>query len=421
MGLNLPLNTLSQKAWKGIKIAALTTALAQASAITTLITIDEIRKRRSGPSGGFPALNPARTMIAGNAITSYSEGNSLYSDMLDAIENAQNFIYFETFIWKADSIGKAFKDALYRAAERGVKVFAIYDGFANLVVPPPFKIFRKHPNLFVKRIPEVRLGVLTLNLRHTGRDHRKILVVDGHTGFIGGYNIGQLYADEWRDTHVRLEGEAVWELENGFIDMWNYFRGRKLPAIPRKGVRKWETQITASHNRPSARLFPVRGMYLDAFERANKHIYLTSAYFLPDREILGALISAANRGVNVKVLLPKNSNHVVADWISAAFFDVLLDAGVEIWLYRDAMIHAKTATVDGRWSTVGTANIDRLSMAGNFEVNMQFQSTDFAKRMEDIFLNDLTSAQRLTADSWRKRPLAQWAVERLLKPLGPLF
>lgn len=421
MRKKLSLNRFSQKVWRGFKIAAASTVVAQATAVAAVITVDEIRKRRSPASSGFPALAPTRTFVSGNAVTAYSEGNQLYADMLEAIDAAQDYIFFETFIWKSDSMGRAFKEALYRAAERGVRVHCIYDGFANMVVSPRFKRFRKHPNLSVIRIPELRLGMFTLNPRHTGRDHRKILVVDGHTGFVGGYNIGQLYAEQWRDTHVRLEGAAVWELENGFVDMWNYFRGRSTEALPRRGARQWDAKVYAAHNRPSARLFPVRGLYLDAFERASSRIFLTSAYFIPDREILGALIAASRRGVDVKILIPEHSNHVVVDWISAAFFDVLLENGVEIWLYRDAMIHAKTATVDGRWTTVGTANLDRLSMAGNYEVNMQFQSGELAARMEEIFLNDLTSATKLTHESWRKRPFVHWAVEKLLKPLGPLF
>lgn len=415
------LDSLSQTAWKGIKTAAIATTVAQFSAIATLITIDEVRKRRAPAVDGFPALPASRSLVTGNAVTTYSEGHQLYKDMLDAIDSAKKFVFFETYIWKSDPIGKAFKEALYRAAERGVEVYCIFDGFANMVVSPRFKRFEPHPNLQVIKIPNVRLGVFTLNLRHTGRDHRKILVVDGHTGFVGGYNIGLLYAQKWRDTHVRIEGESVWELENGFVDMWNYFRRSKHSPLPRKGARHWDGHIQAAHNRPSARLYPVRGMYLDAFERANSHIYLTSAYFIPDREMLGALIAASHRGVNVKILVPHNSNHVVVDWISAAFFEVLLEAGVEIWLYKDAMIHAKTATVDGRWTTVGTANLDRLSMTGNYEVNMQFHSKELAQRMEAIFLNDLTSAKKLTYESWRKRPLLHWGVERLLKPLGPLF
>ncbi|MDO5720637.1 MAG: phospholipase D-like domain-containing protein [Actinomycetaceae bacterium] len=411
----------SERTLRVAKVVAKATVAAQFSTIVALVAIDEIRKRRAPGGGGFPALEPTHTQIAQNDLITYTEGESLYSDMLEAIESAQDYIFFETYIWKADRIGRRFKEALIRAAHRGVQVYCIYDGFGNLIVDPRFKIFPRHPNLNVIRVPEIRLGIFFLNLRHTGRDHRKILVVDGEVGFVGGYNIGDLYATEWRDTHVRLIGDAVWELENGFVDFWNYFKSRRQPALPDRGARRWEANISAALNSPAQMLFPVRGLYIDALERASSHAYITSAYFIPDREICNAITAAAHRGVDVKILVPKNSNHVVADWISSAFFEELLHAGVEIWLYKHAMIHAKTATVDGRWSTVGTANIDRLSMFGNYEINMQFHSTAFANQMEDIFNNDLTTSELLTEEEWRKRPIIQRGIERLLRPLAPLI
>lgn len=394
---------------------------AQLTAVAVLVAVDEIRKRRAPGGGGFPALDPLVTQVGDNRVTTFTEGRSLYESMLAAIDTAQSSIYFETYIWKSDEVGKAFKDALYRAADRGVKVYCIYDGFANLVVDPRFKIFPKHPNLFIRKVPEVRSGLFTLNLRNTGRDHRKVMVVDSQIGFVGGYNIGKLYEDEWRDTHVRIDGNAVWELENGFVDLWNTFRSFRHPRLLQRGAREWDTAIVAALNKPSQMLYPVRGMYIDALERANHHAYLTSAYFIPDAEILHALKTAAQRGVEVKVLIPKNSNHVIADWVSSAFFDELLHAGIEIWLYKHAMIHAKTATIDERWSTVGTANIDRLSMFGNHEINLQFHSGTFARQMEEIFFNDLTTAEQLTAAKWSQRPLIQRFTERLLKPLSPLL
>ncbi|MDO5722727.1 MAG: phospholipase D-like domain-containing protein [Actinomycetaceae bacterium] len=410
-----------RRSWQVVKTVALTAVALQATAIAVLVTVDEIRKRRAPGGGGFPALEPQNTQVGDNQVTTYTEGRSLYDDMLTAIDQAQSSIYFETYIWKSDEVGKEFKTALYRAADRGVQVYCIYDGFANLVVDPRFKFFPSHPNLFVRKVPEVRSGLFTLNLRNTGRDHRKVMVVDSNIGFVGGYNIGKLYEEEWRDTHVRIEGDAVWELENGFIDLWNSFRLRRHPKLPQRGARQWDTKVVAALNKPSQMLFPVRGMYIDALERANHHAYLTSAYFIPDAEILAALKDASNRGVEVKVLVPKNSNHVIADWVSSAFFDELLEAGIEIWLYEHAMIHAKTATIDERWSTVGTANIDRLSMFGNHEINLQFHSQDFALQMEKVFFNDLTTSVRLEPEEWARRPLIQRATERLLRPLSPLI
>lgn len=168
-------------------------------------------------------------------------------------------------------------------------------------------------------------------------------------------------------------------------------------------------------------LFPVRGLYIDAFDRATKNIWITQAYFMPDKEILEGLIKAARRGVDIKILLPEKSNHIVADWIASAHFNRLLDAGIEIWLYQNTMIHAKTCTVDGRWSTIGTANIDRLSMAGNFEINMQVWSKRLAKRMEDIFENDLSNSRRLTLEEWNSRKYIQRITERILLPLDKIL
>ncbi len=407
-----------QTAWTVLKGVGIGLGIAQVGAVATVYAVDRMRVARiPGGQHGFPALPPADTEVHGNVVRSYTEGHSLYADMLEAIEDAHDYIFFETYIWRADVTGQRFKDALYEAADRGVKVFAVYDGFGVLNQDPRFKHFRFHPNLNVVRIPEVRSGLLTLNLRKTGRDHRKILVVDGQAGFVGGFNIGDSFGDEWRDTHVRVSGPAVWELENGFTDFWNHFRHRRQPSLPDMGARQWNAQVTAAFNLPSRLLYPVRGLYIDAMERATTRILITTAYFIPDQEILQGLIAAAKRGVRVRVLIPEYSNHILADWVARPYYGDLLRNGIEIWLYQHAMVHSKTMTVDGVWSTVGTANIDRLSMQGNYEVNMQFFSESFATRMEEIFANDLTTARQLTIDEWEDRGLATRIGEHLLHPL----
>lgn len=380
--------------------------------ILIITSIDTLRKTRELPgSSGYPKLPAKPVTVDGNEITTYMDGDSVYGDMLTAINGAQEIIYFETFIWKADNYGKAFKNALIDAANRGVEVYIIWDMFGNLVVPRPFFHFPKHPNLNVHGYP----------LRHSGRDHRKILVVDRKIGFVGGYNIGDLYASgEWRDTHMRIVGSAVWELEAAFVDFWNYSTRRyhRRKTLPRNGAKEWNARITARLNDPRRLLFPVRGLYIDALNRARQSVYITSAYFVPDKEIQEALIAAAKRGADVKVLVPEKSNHIVCDWISRAYLTELLNNKVEVWLYKDVMIHAKTAVVDGRWSTIGTANIDRLSMTGNFEVNIAIEDRDMAHRIEDIFFTDITNSRQLTRHEWLNRPYWRRLVEFILKPLA---
>ncbi|WP_313022598.1 phospholipase D-like domain-containing protein [Mobilicoccus sp.] len=399
---------------------AAVTSTAQVAAVVGVVAVDEIRKRRNPPPGGYASQPPVAVDVGGSGITTYTSGRDLYEAMLSAIEGAQHTIYFESYIWKADDVGQGFKDALVAASQRGVAVYVVYDAFANLVVPPSF--YRLPAPIHVLRFPVLRSAMITRpGIRSLGRDHRKILVVDSATGFVGGYNIGRLYADHWRDTHLRVQGPAVWELDNAFCDFWNQYRGRHLPALPDRGAASWDARTEAASNAPSRLLFPVRGIYLKAIDRASERVYITQAYFIPDEEILASLLAAARRGVDVRVIVPEYSNHVVADWVARGYFGRLLAGGVSIWLYRNAMVHAKTATVDGRWSTVGTANIDRLSLTGNYEVNLEVYSDEQAAEMERIFEMDLGNCRRLTYEEWARRHHLARVVERLLKPLQPLL
>lgn len=397
------------------------TVAAHGAAIATVLTVDRMRKRRYPPGGEFPRTPPRSVPVADSEVTVFTYGQHVYDAMLASIREAQHTIYFETFIWKSDEIGQAFKDELVAAAERGVDVYIVVDTWGNLVVDPRFKRMPDLPRLHTLWFPLIRPGLVTLNPRKTGRDHRKILVVDSAVGYVGGYNIGSLYATMWRDTHVRVAGPSVWELEDAFVDFWNEHRRRKHPQLPDRGAAAWEPRIRAAENAPSRLLFPVRGLYLEAIDRAEHHVYITQAYFIPDREILAALIAAAKRGVDVRVLVPKVSNHVLADWAARSYYAQLLEAGVTLWLFHGAMVHAKTMTVDGRWSTIGTANIDRMSMTGNFEVNLEFYDDGLAEHMERVFATDLTNCTELTLEQWNRRGHLTRVLEYLIRPLGPLM
>jgi cardiolipin synthase len=393
--------------------------LAQLAVIATLIGIDSWRKRIRPKSNQFPRTEPADIAVHDSVATIYTYGEDLYADMLAAIRGAKHRVLFESYIIKNDNVGHEFKQALCQAAERGVDVFVVYDGFANLVVPRSFFEFQADVNVI--RYPALRPGLVFMNVRKSGRDHRKILVVDGEVGFVGGYNVGDLYATKWRDTHLRVRGPAVWELENAFIDLWNRLRAPWQLPLPDPGSDAWEPKIRTQRNLPERLVFPIRGMYLEAIDRAQHHIYITQAYFIPDRDILEGLLKAAARGVEVAILVPENSNHVVADWLSRGFYGTLLRSGVQLWLFQEAMVHAKTATIDGHWSTIGTANIDRLSLTGNYEINLEILDDDFAAQMETIFETDRSNARRLEPDEWLARPFAAKASELILTPLRPLL
>ncbi|UYM07900.1 phospholipase D-like domain-containing protein [Solicola gregarius] len=391
----------------------------QVAIIISLIGIDNWRKRIRPRKVKFPRTAPAEMPVGDSAATTFTYGEDLYADMLDAIRGAKRRILFESYIWKGDELGREFKDALVEASERGVEVYVVYDGFANLVVPRSFLRFPSA--IHVLRYPLFRPGLLMLNVRKSGRDHRKILVVDGETAYVGGYNIGSTYATDWRDTHIKFHGPSAWDFENAFVDFWNMQRADAMPLLADEGARTWEPRIRTHRNVPGLLVFPIRGMYLEAIDRAREHIYITQAYFIPDREILHALLAAARRGVDVRVLVPETSNHVVADWMSRGFYSTLLRGGISIWLYENAMVHAKTATIDGKWTTIGTANIDRLSLTGNYEINVEVFDEGLAAQMEKVFFADSSNARRLPIEEWDRRAIAAKFSESVLAPLRPLL
>jgi cardiolipin synthase len=384
--------------------------------------VDSYRRRGKKPKP-FPTTPPTSVDVGEGTITTYTFGKDLYADMLAAIEGAQRQVLFETYIWKGDAVGEKFKAALAGAADRGVEVYCIYDGFANLVVSPRFKRFP--PSMKVLRYPVYGAGWRFFDLRRYGRDHRKILVVDDREAYVGGYNIGSAYETEWRDTHVRITGPGVQDLRRAFADFWNLHRRRRIRASERpllvETASVWEPHIRLQRNVPRLWMFPIRGMYIEAINRASINIWMTQAYFIPDQDFVDALLAAAGRGVDVRVLVPLKSNHVVADWLSRGYFSQLLGAGVRIFRFKDAMVHAKTSTVDGSWSTVGTANIDRLSLQGNYEINVEVIDPALAKTLEEIWTVDESNCIELTRGEWEARDLHRRFTELVLRPLRPLL
>jgi cardiolipin synthase A/B len=391
----------------------------QATLVGVLVAMAQLRKRRQGPREGFPWVDrPEVELESGGRLKLYPFGVRLYEAMLAEIEGARETVFVGTFIWKGDEVGCRFVEALARKAREGVRVCVIFDGLANVVVPPSFKKFPEEiQTLHFRPLwgPE-KLA----NPRNVFRYHRHLMSVDGRVAFLGGYNIGSLYAAGWRDTHVKISGEEAREVENDFSDFWNAHRTPDLPEISPAHGRTWNPALLVRRNDPYLRIFPIRAMYIEAIDRANDHIYLTHAYFVPDRAMRAGLIEAARRGVDVQVLVPHESNHVTADWLARRHFEELLRAGVRIFRYGHIMIHSKTATVDGVWSTVGSANIDRYSMLGNYEINLEVYSERFADQMERMFELDKTNADELTLAEWERRPLPAKLVERALSTLSPL-
>src|SRR6266550_1321884 len=223
-------------------------------------------------------------------------------------------------------------------------------------------------------------------------------------------------ATEWRDTHLGLRGPVAAELAMSFIAFWNRF----CPAherITHRYHRSVDSHIVAGQNEAMRLSFPIRDLYIAAIDQAEQFILLTTAYFVPDRMLLEALQAATRRGVDVRVLIPWVSNHVLADWVAHSYFTDCLQGGVRIFGYRYTMLHAKTCTIDGQWSTVGTCNLDRLSLVGNYEINVAVYSAEFARQMFALFAEDTAEKFELTMEQWKSRPWYNKVSERILAPL----
>ena len=377
------------------------------------------RKRESDRPATYPSRSwePVLMEQSDDEIRLYMRGDDLLRDMLDAIDAAEREVLLETYIWVNDAAGRAVRDALGRAAARGVQCYVLWDWLqSDRSIDEAFF----PAGIEVHAFKRVKPGPGALRPSNLMRDHRKALVVDNRVAFVGGYNLGTMFL-QWRDTHLRLEGRAAREVANAFGDFWNAHAPTFATRLPDVPDRPWDPHVIVHRNDPTLAIFPIRGMYLEAIDRAQSRVWITNAYFIPDRSFRQSLADAARRGVDVRVLLPARSNHPLTDQLAHGMFEELLTAGARVFLYRDFMIHAKTAVIDDEWATIGTANLDRWSMLGNHEMNLEIRSPRVADQVAAMFELDLTNCDEVQLDGWRRRPLHWRASERVLRSLAPLM
>jgi cardiolipin synthase len=402
-----------------IAFGVLLTLQAIVAAIVTYRNRRALIERAERRPHAFPAMDFSRLALEKRAdtVTLYMDGASLLRDIINAIDDADDRILIETFIWVDDASGRAIRDALVRAARRGVRVFVLWDWalsdrsiqdgfFPNEIEAYPFKPLRWSP--------------ASLRPRNIIRDHRKIVVVDDRRAFVGGFNFGDEYL-AWRDTHLRVTGLGALEIANAFVDFWNQHVPSRATRLHNIVGRSWDPHFLVHRNDPSLAIFPIRGMYLEAMDRASERIWMTNAYFVPDRTFRSAMCAAARRGVDVRVMLPARSNHPLTDVLAHGMFDDLLVAGVRIFLYRDFMVHAKTAVIDSSWVTIGTANLDRWSMLGNYEINLEIRSEQLAEQTAEMFEFDMRQCDEIHLEGWKRRPVTWRASERVLGTLAPFM
>lgn len=375
-----------------------------------------------------------RPLVAGNKVVLLDDGPATMRAMMAAIQGARHHVNLETYIFEADEVGHALAELLISKKAAGVAVNLIYDSVGALDTPGEFFDRLRNAGINVLEfnpIDPVRLlGAWDINQRN----HRKILVVDGRIAFTGGVNISKVYGKSsfldgkrrapprdakeaaWRDTHMQIEGPVVAEFQKLFLDTWQRKTGKVLPGANFFPSLKpaGNALVRAIGSTPANGDFAVYKTYVSAFAHADKYIHLTTAYFVPDRQIMQAMVDAARRGVDVRIIFPSFSDVGLMLHAGRSYYDELLAAGIKVYERKIAMLHAKTAVIDGVWSTIGSTNLDMRSFLHNDEVNAVVLSVDFAERVEDLFQRDLRESVEITADKWSKRGLRnrirEWAV-----------
>ncbi|MBZ4414925.1 phosphatidylserine/phosphatidylglycerophosphate/cardiolipin synthase family protein [Myxococcus sp. RHSTA-1-4] len=364
-------------------------------------------------------LPRGHAVVQGNACQLLRDGVEAYPAMLEAIRRARRYIRLETYMFITDAVGELFGEALAEAAERGVHVKVLYDAVGSWTSRRGFFESLRRRGVDIRAFKPFSLS---RGLRHLlRRDHRKILVVDGEVAFTGGVNIAAHWAPEgrgapWRDDVLRIEGPAVHELERRFLATWRMMFQDRFHRLA-TGLRHWKRRAPRRGQVGLAVLSSRRSIhraYLHAIQRARSSVLIAAAYFIPDRRMVAALREAARRGVEVHLLLNARSDHPLLEFATRAFYEKLLGAGIRIFEWQRGVLHAKTAVVDGVWGTIGSFNLERLSLAFNHEVNAVFADPRLGRQLEDSFRADCGHCREVTLAGFRRRPLWQKGLERVL-------
>ncbi|WP_211441515.1 cardiolipin synthase [Collimonas humicola] len=373
-------------------------------------------------------------LVKGNKVSLLFDGPQTMTAMIAAIGQARSTINFETYIFDQDQLGQRFADILIEKQRAGVQVNIIYDSVGSIGAPAEF--FERMRAAGIRLVefnpvnPLKRFGRWQLN----HRDHRKILVVDGKIGFTGGVNISAAYANSslfrsrlrssagpvgWRDTHVQIEGPAVASLQLLFLQTWSSQHAEDLPDLDYfpKLEQAGDKTVHVLGSQPDGD-YSLYKAYILAIQQARNSIHITTPYFAPDRQLADALIAAARRGVDVSLILPSVTDSGLVLHAGQSFYTQLLSAGIRIYQLQVSVLHAKTAVIDGSWSTVGSANMDIRSFLHNYEANVIVIDDQFGHEMERAFREDVRGSQQITLEQWRQRPFSDRVKEWAARSLG---
>jgi cardiolipin synthase len=408
-----------------VGLAALLAMLAGCASVQPVYTIPPVRL---GEPSFFPTLeaHTKSPIEGGNRVEILLDGDETFPVMLRLIRGARRTITLAQYFFEDGDISWEITQAVAERCRAGLGVKVLLDAFGSLALPAKYPEALRRAGCHLAYFRPLRPWKLH---RYNHRNHRRVLVVDGRTGITGGIGFSDKWRGDgrveghWRDTNVLVEGPVVRQLQAAFAESWLEATGMVVgddPYFPRLSpVGDVYAQVVSSS--PARGAFQAYMLFLLSIQSARRSILLTNPYFVPDARMVEALLTAVGRGVRVVVLVPGEIDHNLVREASRAQFGELLQAGIKIYEYRPALLHAKTMVVDGLWATVGSTNLDNRSFALNEELQLTVYDAGLARRMEQIFSEDVKAARRVTYEAWTRRPLTARVLELFVLPIRDLL
>ncbi len=399
--------------------------------------------RRLGAGGGtdpakiedagavMPQINLAYALCGshyyeGNDVGIFDNGQEKFDALLADIAAARSYINMQYYIIVNDNIGIRVMEALMERARAGVKVRLIYDHVGSFKLSNRY--LRRLKEAGVEAYPFFKVVSPPFGTRINWRNHRKIVVIDGKVGYIGGMNVADRYVDGgklfdvWRDLHLRVEGPAVFALQQSFAVDWNFMGQPLLEEGPlATAVKGHSVGMQLVTGGPTTQWLNMTLVFQQAIARARKCIYIQTPYFIPSEGLVHALQVAALSKVDVRLMIPRRSDSDMLRWASFSYVHECLRAGIKVYLYEKGMLHSKAIIIDDDFCTVGSTNFDFRSFEHNFEANMLIYSTDFNARMKALFVRDMRDSRRVTSSAWRHRPWREKALESVMRLFSPIL
>lgn len=373
-------------------------------------------------------INNDAILTKDNSIEVITDGEKKFKALIQDIKQAEDHIHIQYYIFRNDELGKEIIRVLAEKAEEGVQVRVLYDELGSR------KLRRKHFKQLTEAGGEVGVffpsKVALINIRLNYRNHRKLAIIDGKTGYVGGFNLGDEYTGYsvkfgyWRDTHLRISGNAVDPMQTRFILDWNQaaksyaieYEARYFPM--KEPLGNAAVQIVSSG--PDSEWEQIKNGYLKMITNAKESVFIQTPYFIPDQSLLDAIRIASLSGKDVRIMIPKMPDHPFVYWATLSHIGQMLKAGAKIYIYQKGFIHAKSVVVDRKLSSVGTANIDIRSFRLNFEVNAFIYDQESSEKIANDFEQDMLDAERLTEERYAKRSKKirfKESISRLLSPI----